>query len=141
MFDRKTFCYSVFFLSGPSKWDLIYYVLLFLRVCSKQLANWWNKLKCRTHTINKNISLVARVQMTLLICITKKYRWYISDCNTTLISQKTLLEMHYIGIHHVVLFLSKGCSSCFEWDHSTRLENTTFSLLPEQTGSMVALPD
>ena len=136
VFDGYTFWHSVFFLSGPSKWDFIYYVLLCLRVCSKQIANRWNELKCRTHTINKHINLVARVRMMLLINITQQYRWCISYYNTSIISQETLLEMHYMGIHHMELFLSEFCSSSFEWDLSTGAENTKLSQPPEQTGAL-----
>lgn len=139
MFDGNTFWHSLFLLSSPSKWDFIYYVLLCLKVCSKQIANRWNELKCRTHTIKKHISLVARLQMILLIRITKQYRWYISGYNTTLISQETLLEMYFMAVHHMVLFLSEGCSSSFEWDCSTGAGNMKFSLLPEHSGSTVAL--
>lgn len=137
-FDGNTFWHSMFFLCSPSKWDFIYYVLLCLRVCSKQIGNRCHELKCRTHTIKKHITLVATVKMMLLICITKQYRWCISDYNTT---QETLLEIHYMGIHHMLLFLSEGCSSSFEWDHSTGAENMKLSLLPEQASSTVALPD
>lgn len=68
MFDGNTFQYSVFSLSGPGLGDFIYYVLLLLRVCSKQRAD---RL---IHTINKHLSLVERLQIMLLIHITRQYR-------------------------------------------------------------------